>query len=126
MPQKKGDIGLLIDDVWHTMTIKPEFEQKDDPVKELDCDMLTEYCFKRILGIENIREDERVEFVGGIRGIAELEYRCNKDCVVAFAMFPISMDEIFAVADQQKIMPPKCTWYEPKPRSGFVVNVFNE
>lgn len=95
-------------------------------MKSLDTAILSDLCLNKILGIENVRTDDRIEFVGGIRGIAELEYRCNSDCVAAFAMFPLSMDEIFEVADHNMIMPPKCTWYEPKPRSGFIVNVFPE
>jgi len=85
---------------------------------------MTDYIFDRILGIKNVRTDERLDFVGGIRGMKELEQRCSEDCVAAFAMHPTLLEEVFAVADKEMIMPPKCTWFEPKPRSGFVVNLF--
>ena len=97
-----------------------------DAVKSLDCSLLTEFCFSQILGVQNIREDNRVEFVGGIRGMDELEKRVKSDCQAAFALHPFSMEDVFKVADQGLIMPPKCTWYEPKPRSGLIVNVFSD
>jgi len=77
------------------------------------------------LGIENIRTDDRIDFVGGIRGLDELVKRCNEDCVAAFAMYPVQLAELMAIADNDMIMPPKSTWFEPKPRSGFVVRCFD-
>ena len=116
---------MYLDKTWYACSIKEE-RNIDDPADGLDCAMLSKYVFLEILGIENIRKDKRVEFIGGIRGMSELEARCDMDCVAAFSLKPLTMDHVFAVADQDKIMPPKCTWYEPKPRSGFVVNVFEE
>lgn len=78
------------------------------------------------MGITDIKKDGRVEFVGGIRGVNYLIKRCQEDCKAAFVMFPVSMEEIFAVADAGEIMPPKSTWFEPKLGSGFVVNVFED
>jgi uncharacterized protein (DUF1015 family) len=125
-PPVYGQTNLYIDQTWFSCTIKKSLINKADPVKSLDCDMLSNHCLNSILGITDVRTDDRVDFVGGIRGTGELEKRCTEDCVAAFAMHPCTMDQIFAVADAGLIMPPKCTWYEPKPRSGFVVNVFKE
>ncbi len=78
-----------------------------------------------LLGIKDLRKDKRIDFVGGIRGLKELEKRCSVDCVAAFAMNPVVIDDLMKVADAGLIMPPKSTWFEPKPRSGFVVRVFD-
>ncbi len=77
------------------------------------------------MGIKDIRGDERIDFVGGIRGLDGLTKRCNEDCVAAFALYPVQLDELMKVADAGMIMPPKSTWFEPKPRSGFVVRCFD-
>lgn len=77
-----------------------------------------------ILGITDIKNDNRIDFVGGIRGIDALETRCKEDCVAAISMYPTKMEELLAVADAGRIMPPKSTWFEPKPRSGFIVRCF--
>jgi uncharacterized protein (DUF1015 family) len=78
-----------------------------------------------ILGIKDLRNDKRIDFVGGIRGLRELQKRCNEDCIAAFAMNPVVIDDLMSVADAGMIMPPKSTWFEPKPRSGFVVRMFD-
>jgi uncharacterized protein (DUF1015 family) len=78
-----------------------------------------------ILGIKDVRTDKRIDFVGGIRGLQELERRCKEDAVCAFAMHPVEIEDLMRVADASKIMPPKSTWFDPKPRSGFVVRVFD-
>ena len=78
-----------------------------------------------ILGIKDLRNDKRIDFIGGIRGLKELEKRCSEDCVAGFAMNPVVNDDLMRVADAGMIMPPKSTWFEPKPRSGFVVRVFD-
>jgi len=88
--------------------------------------MLSELVLAPVLGITDLKKDQRIDFVGGIRGLGELERRCTEDCVVAFALYPITMKEIMDVADAGLIMPPKSTWFEPKPRSGFVVRCFEE
>lgn len=79
-----------------------------------------------ILGIKDVRTDKRIDFVGGIRGLQELEKRCNDDSVAAFAMHPVQIDDLIKVADSGMIMPPKSTWFEPKPRAGYIVRVFEE
>ncbi len=82
--------------------------------------------FSPILGISDLKKDNRIDFVGGIRGHKELERRCELDCVAAFALHPCSINEVMSVADADMIMPPKSTWFEPKPRSGFCMRVFDE
>lgn len=99
---------------------------KNDPIKSLDVQLLNDIVLEPILGIKDLRTDRRIDFVGGIRGLKELEKRCNEDCKAAFAMHPVVIDDLMAVADAGMIMPPKSTWFEPKPRSGFVVRLFNE
>jgi uncharacterized protein (DUF1015 family) len=77
-----------------------------------------------VLGITDIRSDDRIDFVGGIRGLEELTKRCKTDCVAAFAMYPVQLKELMEIADAGLIMPPKSTWFEPKPRDGFVCRIF--
>lgn len=123
-PTQRGIMSMLIEGKWHKIEI-PDSLYGDDAVGSLDSTVLTELCLKDILGIENIRADDRVGFVGGMRGMEELEKRCNTDCVAAIALYACTIDQVFAVADAGQYMPPKTTWYEPKPRSGFVVNVYD-
>ena len=78
-----------------------------------------------ILGIEDLRTDKTIEFVGGIRGLGELVKRCEEDCVAAVALYPVQLTELLSIANAGLIMPPKSTWFEPKPRSGFVVRCFD-
>ena len=78
-----------------------------------------------ILGIADPRTNNRIDFIGGIRGLKELEYRCNSDSAVAFVLHPVSIDDLLAVADSGQVMPPKSTWFEPKLRSGLVVRLLN-
>lgn len=94
------------------------------PVTQLDCSIINDYVLKGILGIEDVKRDGRCDFVGGIRGHDELVRRCNTDCKAAIAMYPCSIEELLDVADAGLIMPPKSTWFEPKPRSGFVMRCF--
>ena len=78
-----------------------------------------------VLGIEDPKTDKRIDFVGGIRGLEELERRVHTDCAVAFAMYPTSIEELFAVADAKRLMPPKSTWFEPKLRSGLFIHALS-
>ena len=88
----------------------------------LDVTVLQEKLLQPILGIADPKTDKRIDFVGGIRGIQELERRVQNDCAVAFSLFPTSIKELFAVADEGKLMPPKSTWFEPKLRSGLFIH----
>lgn len=124
-PAKKGSFGFYIDGKWHTMTAKPAF-LSDDPVKGLDVSILQEYVLTPVFGIQDPKTDNRIDFVGGIRGLKELERRCEEDCVLAFSMYATSIDELFAVADANLLMPPKSTWFEPKLRSGLFIHRIEE
>jgi len=112
---------MYLGDKWYSLDIKEEY-QSDDPVKGLDVSILQDYLLAPILGIKDPKTDARIDFVGGIRGLQELERRVHSDCKVAFAMYPTSIQELFAVADAGALMPPKSTWFEPKLRSGLFVN----
>ncbi len=120
-PTRKGEIGMYTDNQWYKLTIKPEYENSH-PVEGLDVSILQREVLTPILGIADPRTDKRIDFVGGIRGLEELERRVAQDCAVAFAMYPTSIAELFAVADAGLLMPPKSTWFEPKLRSGLFLH----
>ncbi|CDW79948.1 UNKNOWN [Stylonychia lemnae] len=125
-PNRKHQFSLYLkDDKWYNCELKPEYTQQD-PVKNLDVQLLNDLVLDNILGIKDVRTDKRIDFVGGIRGLKELEKRCADDCVAAFAMNPVIIDDLLLVADSGLIMPPKSTWFEPKPRAGFIVRVFDQ
>lgn len=124
-PKKKGEIGMYLQGVWYKLNIKPEM-LKDDPVKDLDVSILQDYLLNPVLNILDPKTDGRIDFVGGIRGLMELERRVHTDCKVAFAMYPTSIHELFAVSDAGKLMPPKSTWFEPKLRSGLLIHSLEE
>lgn len=123
-PIDKGAIGMYLDREWYGLGVKSEFESSD-PVAGLDVSILQEKALEPILGIEDPRTNPRIEFVGGIRGLRELERKVNRidargdGPAVAFAMFPTSVEELLRVADAGLLMPPKSTWFEPKLRSGL-------
>ena len=127
-PIDKGAVGMYLDREWYGLGVKPEFESSD-PVDGLDVSILQEKVLAPILGIGDPRTDERSEFVGGIRGLRELERKVNRidargdGPAVAFAMFPTSIDELLNVADADRLMPPKSTWFEPKLRSGLFAHL---
>ena len=120
-PEKKGTMGLLIGGNWYKLTVKPEFI-KDDPVEGLDVAYLQREILGPIFGITDPVSDKRIDFIGGIRGLQELERRCSTDCEAAFAMYPTNIKELFAVADAGMLMPPKSTWFEPKLLSGLFIH----
>ena len=123
-PRAKFECSLYLDKKWYALRFKEEKIDTSTPVKQLDSQLLTDLVLTPILDIHDLRSDERIDFVGGIRGLKELEKRCNEDSVAAFAMFPVTLKELMEIADAGLIMPPKSTWFEPKPRSGFVVRCF--
>ena len=112
---------MLLGGKWTLLTVKDEFKS-EDPIKGLDVSILQNEILDPVLGIKDPKTDKRIDFVGGIRGLKELERRCNKDCVLAFAMYPTSIGELFNVADAHLLMPPKSTWFEPKLRSGMFIH----
>lgn len=121
-PEQKGNFGMYLDCNWYKLTIKDEFNQVKDPVKSLDVSLLQDYLLGSILGINDPRTDKRIDFIGGIRGLKELERRVAEDMTVAFSMYPTSITELFDVSDADKLMPPKSTWFEPKLRSGLFIH----
>ena len=112
---------MLLGDSWYRMTVRKEFTS-DDPVEGLDVSILQRELLDPILGIKDPKKDKRIDFIGGIRGLEELEKRVREDCAVAFAMYPTSIQELFQVADAGRLMPPKSTWFEPKLRSGLFIH----
>jgi uncharacterized protein (DUF1015 family) len=120
-PSKKGEFGLLLPNGWYRLLAKQEI-QSGDPVDGLDVSLLQKYVLQPFFGIEDPRTDARIDFVGGIRGLSELERRVKTDCTAAFAMYPTSIGELFAVADAGRLMPPKSTWFEPKLLSGLFIH----
>ena len=124
-PSRKGQVSMLVDNTWYLCEIKPEYKC-DDPVDGLDVAILQNYVLAPILGIGDPKTDKRIDFVGGIRGIGELERRVKTDSKVAFAMYPTSIHELFNVADANMLMPPKSTWFEPKLRSGLFIHTIND
>ena len=120
-PSEKGTFGMFLGDTWYSLRIKPEFESSD-PVKGLDVSILQDQLLGPVLGIGDPRVDKRVDFIGGIRGLKELERRVHEDMEVAFSMYPTSIEELLSVADAGLLMPPKSTWFEPKLRSGLFIH----
>lgn len=120
-PDKKGTFGMYLGGKWYKLTAHKDI-MSDDPVDGLDVAVLQDNLLAPILGIGDPKTDKRIDFVGGIRGLSELEKRCREDCVVAFSMYATSIAELFAVADAGKLMPPKSTWFEPKLRSGLFIH----
>ena len=120
-PGKAGEFGMYLGGQWYRLTIKPELIPHQDPVKRLDVSLLQDNLIGPILGIADPRRDKRIDFVGGIRGLRELERRVDSgEMAVAFAFHPTSMADLMAVADAGEVMPPKSTWFEPKLADGLV------
>ena len=120
-PTCKGEFGMYLDEVWYCLTAK-DAVKSPDAVKGLDVSILQDYLLNPILNIQDPKTDKRIDFVGGIRGLKELERRVHKDMTVAFSMYPTSIYELFGVADANLLMPPKSTWFEPKLRSGLFIH----
>lgn len=121
-PSIKGIFSMYLDKKWYSLNPK-EVISSDNPKENLDVTLLSEKVLDPILGIQDLRKDTRIDFVGGIRGLGELERRVDSgEMAVAFALFPVSMAELLAIADAGEIMPPKTTWFEPKLRSGLFIH----
>lgn len=122
-PTAKGKVGMYISGKWYELTAKEKLFNVNDPVENLDVAILQNFVLAPVLNIEDPRTSKRIDFVGGIRGLDELEKRVNSgEMTVAFAMYPTSIEELMAIADAGKIMPPKSTWFEPKLRDGMFVH----
>ena len=120
-PGRKGEIALFLEEQWYLLTLKARYADSD-PVEGLDVSLLQNLVLGPVLGIQDPKTDRRIDFVGGIRGLSELERRVHTDMKAAFAMYPTSIGELFAVADAGRLMPPKSTWFEPKLRSGLFIH----
>lgn len=121
-PTKRHGFGMYLDGKWYSLTLKDGIADESDPVGSLDVSLLQKLVISRIFGIDDPRTDKRIDFVGGIRGLGELEKRCGEDMRVAFSMYPTSLDELMRIADASQIMPPKSTWFEPKLLSGLFIH----
>ena len=121
-PEKKGTFGMYTGGQWYHLTARPELFEGKDAVGSLDVSVLQDYLLGPVLGIGDPRTDQRIDFIGGIRGLSELEKRADSDMKISFSMYPTSITELFDVADQELLMPPKSTWFEPKLRSGLFIH----
>lgn len=121
-PEKKHTVAMFLDDKWYMLTAKNNTFDENDPVERLDVSILQNNLLDPVLNIKDPKNDSRIDFIGGIRGIEELERRVHSDMKVAFAMYPTSIDDLMAIADAGKVMPPKSTWFEPKLLSGIFVH----
>ncbi|HWY78456.1 MAG TPA: DUF1015 family protein, partial [Verrucomicrobiae bacterium] len=119
-PTKKHELALFVDGRWCALHFRPQFAATSDPIEKLDVTLLQKYVLGPIFGIYDPRTSQRINFVGGIRGTAELENLVNRgDYACAFSMFPTSIEDLMAIADAGGIMPPKSTWFEPKLRDAM-------
>jgi uncharacterized protein (DUF1015 family) len=124
-PAHAGEFGMYLAGQWYRLVIKPELIPAD-PVASLDVSLLSDHLLGPLLGITDLRRDKRIDFVGGIRGLCELEKRVDSgEMTVAFALYPTSMNQLMAVADSNQVMPPKSTWFEPKLADGLVSHVLD-
>jgi uncharacterized protein (DUF1015 family) len=122
-PSRPGSFGVYLEGVWHRLELDPASIDRSDPIGSLDVSLLQDRVLGPILRVGDPRTDKRLEFVGGIRGTAELERRVNSgDMAIAFSLYPTTMEQLIAVSDAGEVMPPKSTWFEPKLRSGLFVH----
>jgi uncharacterized protein (DUF1015 family) len=125
-PARAGEFGLYVAGRWHRLAIRPDLVPAHDPVARHDATLLTDHLLGPVLGIKDLRRDKRIDYVGGIRGLGELEKRVNSgEMAAAFSLRPTSMEELMAVAEAGKVMPTKSTWFEPKLADGLVSHVLD-
>lgn len=122
VPDQPHTFGMYLEGRWYKLTAKAGTFNEADPVEALDVSILQNNLLKPVLGIDDPRTDERIDFVGGIRGLEELEKRVREGMAVAFSMYPTTVEELMRIADAGQIMPPKSTWFEPKLRSGIFIH----
>jgi uncharacterized protein (DUF1015 family) len=125
-PARSGEFGLYLPGSWYRLAIKPNRIPADDPVARLDVSLLSDQILAPVLSIGDVRRDKRIDFVGGIRGLDELEERVNDgEMACAFSLFATRMEDLMAVSDAGQVMPPKSTWFEPKLADGLVSHVLD-
>ena len=123
-PKKLHNFSMYLEEKWYSLTAEPGTFDNDDPIGVLDVTILTNQILSPILDIQDLRRSKRIDFIGGIRGLGELKKRVDSgEMKVAFALYPVSMDQLIKIADSGNIMPPKSTWFEPKLRSGLVIHL---
>jgi uncharacterized protein (DUF1015 family) len=119
-PTRKHELALYLNGAWHTLNFRPQFAATNDPIEKLAVTLLQKYVLAPLFGIDDPRTSKRINFVGGIRGTAELEKLVNSgEYACAFSMFPTSIEDLMTIADAGGIMPPKSTWFEPKLRDAM-------
>ena len=124
-PQELHTFSMYMDGKWYELRARPDIYHDEDLVGKLDVSILSRYVLDRILGIKDLRRDPRIDFVGGIRGLGELKRRVDSgEMQIAFALYPVTMEQIEDISDNDFIMPPKTTWFEPKLRSGLAIHTF--
>jgi uncharacterized protein (DUF1015 family) len=117
---------MYLEGKWFSLTAKPCAYNDNDPIGTLDVSILTNQILSPILDIQDLRRSKRIDFIGGIRGLKELKARVDSgEMKVAFALYPVSMNQLITIADSGNIMPPKSTWFEPKLRSGLVIHLLD-
>jgi uncharacterized protein (DUF1015 family) len=125
-PKKLHNFSMYLEGKWYSLTAKPGTFDDSDPIGVLDVTILTSQILSPILDIQDLRRSKRIDFIGGIRGLKELKKRVDSgEMKVAFALFPVSMNQLITIADSGNIMPPKSTWFEPKLRSGLVIHLLD-
>ncbi len=126
-PAALHNFSMYIDGQWYSLTAKEGTYDDSDPIGVLDVTVLSDLVLDKILDIKDLRTSKRIDFVGGIRGLGELKRRVDSgEMKAAFALYPVSMQQLINIADTGNIMPPKTTWFEPKLRSGVVIHSFKE
>jgi uncharacterized protein (DUF1015 family) len=126
LPDRPGVFGVYLDRTWYRLELDPATVPENDPVKSLDAQLLSDLVLEPILGIADIRNDPRIDFVGGVRGIDELVRRVDDGgMAIGFALYPVAIEQVMTVADGGGVMPPKSTWFEPKLASGLFVHTFD-
>ena len=121
-PERNHEIALYLAKKWYRLTAPPELYASDDPAENLDAAILQREVMEPLFEIKDVRTDKRIDFIGGIRGNEEIERRCDNEDAIGFALYPVSISDLMAIADSGKIMPPKSTWFEPKLRSGLFLH----
>lgn len=125
-PNKLHNFSMYLEGEWYSLTAKPGTYNDNDPIEGLDVTILSKYVLDEIFDIKDLRRDKRIDFVGGIRGLEELKKKVDSgEFAVAFALYPVSMEQLIRIADTGNIMPPKTTWFEPKLRSGLVIHLLD-
>lgn len=125
-PTQLHEFSMYVNGNWYKLTANKNTYDENDPIAVLDVTILSKYILDDVLNIKDQRTDKRIDFVGGIRGLGELQKRVDSgEMKIAFAFYPVSLDQLIAIADSGNIMPPKSTWFEPKLKSGLVINLLN-